>query len=303
MKQYDVITIGEALIDFIPSSDSIISPFLPSVGGAPLNVAVGVAKLGGHAAMIGRVGRDPLGKEILCTLQSQGVNCSLMQEDDERHTTVTLVMPTSTDMQRYIIYRDADYAVEFQQLPEHIYQSTNLVHLGVLLNISKDSSSMVLEQIRFAKAAGAKISLDINMRPGCWKCATDMIAESKTMAKCADIIKLTREEKEMMDLPVQQYATEGKIILITDGERDIHAYWHDTEIVIPVQKAPVIDVTGAGDAFLAAFLYTYCRTCPDGLSSPAQLQRCVEAGMRAGSYSVQRTGAHTSYPKYADIFE
>lgn len=300
MKQFDVLTIGEALVDFIPLDGSLNHQFHSSVGGAPLNVAIGIAKLGGRTAMVGRVGTDPLGEEILTTLRQYGVDCSMMQLDRERHTTITLVMPKNSDMQRYLIYRDADCALDCSQLPAELFSRTRLVHVGVLLNVMPAASSQISMLLQTAKACGAEISLDVNMRPGCWRDASDMIRESRCLAEMADIIKVTVEEMKMMDLPVQQYSADGKIILVTDGDRDIHAFWNRHEFVMPVKKVPVRDVTGAGDAFLAAFLYAYSRSDTKNMELIA---RCVEAGMCAGSFSIQRTGAHPSYPTYADIFE
>lgn len=105
MKKYDVVALGEALIDYIPQDGKVCGQYRASVGGAPLNVSIGIAKLSGNTALIARVGDDPLGYTIIRTLQEKKVNTSLIQIDRSRNTPVTIVFPDSSDMQRYIIYR------------------------------------------------------------------------------------------------------------------------------------------------------------------------------------------------------
>ena len=305
MKRYDVISVGEVLIDFIPTEEQVCGGYRAAVGGAPLNVAAGVAKLGGAAALIGRTGADPLGREIRATLRRCGVDCSLLQEDPARHTSVTLVMPRSSDLQRYIIYRDncADGAIDFAALPANCLSETYLLHAGVLLNTTPDSARRMRMLLEAAHAQGALVSLDVNLRCGCWTNEDEMIRESAAMAELADIIKVTEDEREKMNLPVTLYAKADKTILITDGDRDIHAFWQDRELVLPVRRVPVADVTGAGDAFLSAFLFCYSRflraRTPIDFTA---ICACTEAGMRAGCHAVQRIGAYMSYPTYDDLF-
>jgi fructokinase len=70
MKKYSVITLGESLIDFIPLTDLVSGKYKAAVGGAPLNVAIGLSRLLDHVAMITRVGNDPIGLEIIKTLRA-----------------------------------------------------------------------------------------------------------------------------------------------------------------------------------------------------------------------------------------
>lgn len=304
MKEFDIISIGEALIDYIPIDNDVCGRYLSSVGGAPLNVAVGLAKMGGKAAFIGRVGDDSLGKAITKELNKYGVCCSLVQYDRTKHTTITICMPQNSDMQRYIIYRDnsADIALDFNTIGETIFQNTHFLHIGALLNINQFSAQKMFNLIKLAREQGAMISFDVNMRPGCWENEAKMIEQSLALAEVSDIIKVTDDEKYRMSLPIDRYSKEGKIILVTDNERDINVFWKEYRIVEKVRKVDVADVTGAGDAFFSAFLFQYCKYLNSNVKiEVSEVSNCARIGMLAGSHSVQYIGAHQSFPTYNEL--
>lgn len=302
MKKYDIISLGEALIDYIPTQNMAAGNYKASVGGAPLNVAIGAAKLGARTANISCVGRDPLGAEIVRTLQDYGVDCGLMQTSDQSHTSVTIVMPQNADAQRYLIYRGADCQIDYSPIDEELLRQTHVLHVGTLLNVLPEAPGKILAIIRCARASGVTVSYDVNMRPGCWRRHEEMIWQSRLMAQQADIIKVTAEERELMALDVGTCTAAGKTVLITDGASDIQAYWKREFFRVPVTAVKAVDVTGAGDAFMAGFLYQYTALLNRGEQITKQaFLRCVETGMRSGSFSVQKTGAHSSYPSCTDI--
>src|SRR4051794_33314360 len=85
-----VLCLGEALIDFIPL-DSENLTYQKAPGGAPANVSVGIAKLGGAATFLGKVGNDVLGQFLVKTLTEYGVNTQSMMVTDEARTGITFV--------------------------------------------------------------------------------------------------------------------------------------------------------------------------------------------------------------------
>ena len=100
MKEYSVISIGEALVDFVPVDGTLPGRFNALPGGAPTNVACGLGRLGLSVALIARVGGDPPGRCLLQTLEQYAVDDAYVQIDPQRFTTVTIVMPKSEDMLR-----------------------------------------------------------------------------------------------------------------------------------------------------------------------------------------------------------
>lgn len=305
MKKYDVIALGEALIDYIPTGSEVCGGYRAAVGGAPLNLAMGIARLSGSSALIARVGSDPLGREIVNTLTRGAVDCSLIQSDVSRPTTVTVVMPESADDQRYIMYRGdtADNAIVWEEIPDAVFDCTYILHIGALLSTLPERAGEVLEILRKAKQHGAVISFDVNMRPGCWKRTEDMIARSREIFEYCDIIKMTAEEEAQMKLFLLDASRQGKVIVVTDNENTVRAYWNGICMEKPVKKVETIDATGAGDAFFAAFLYEYISNIKtDREIGKKEIERCMEIAMKAGAYAVQNVGAFNSCPTHEVLY-
>ncbi len=299
MKKYDVVTMGEALIDFVPKEDSISGTYKATVGGAPFNVAVSVSKLVGKVAMIARVGRDPLGDYVESALEKAGVDCSFVQHDNEKLTPVTIVLPKTTDMMRYIIYRNngSDSVLDFNEIPSELFSNMHIFHIGILLMASGISAETTRKAVAAAKNGNALVSMDVNLRPGVWKSKEEMIEASWELIPCADIIKMTQEEAKELNFNPKVEAQKNKIILITDGQNDAYLYHNDLVIAEPVPQVEVVDVTGAGDSFMAAFLYAYLVFIKKGNGiTKDQLEKCLKVAVYAGSLTVQKYGACESYP-------
>ncbi len=99
-----VVTLGEALVDLVPAGE-VDWTFMARPGGAPANVAVALARLGTSVAFVGRVGRDALGRLVARTLEDAGVDIRALQVDETRHTPLALVVPSESDLDRFLIYR------------------------------------------------------------------------------------------------------------------------------------------------------------------------------------------------------
>lgn len=307
MKKYSVITLGESLIDFIPLTDLVSGKYKAAVGGAPLNVAIGLSRLLDHVAMITRVGNDPIGLEIIKTLRAAGVEDSLVQVDPGRHTPVSVILPKAADMERYIIYREntADSNIDIHEIPRQIFSDTWLFHIGTLLSTTKQSEETTLNILQLAKKGGAKVSLDVNIRPGCWKDKNQMIHAARTLVDMADLVKCTKDELEILGINPGDYVhpdNPDKLFVITDGPNEACACWKGQTISRAVPKVHAVDVTGAGDAFLSAFLYQYVTYRMAGQELDTEkIGRCMALGVKAGSHAVQTYGTHESYPTRAEL--
>ena len=152
MKEYSVISLGEALVDFVPVDGTLPGRFSALPGGAPTNVACGLGRLGLSVALIARVGGDPLGRCLLQTLEQYAVDDAYVQIDPQRFTTVTIVMPKSEDMLRYAIYRSgsADGALSFQDIPAELFSHARVLHYGSLCMASESSRQTTLLAIQAA---------------------------------------------------------------------------------------------------------------------------------------------------------
>lgn len=303
MKEYDVLTIGEALIDFVPVEDRIPGPFRAMAGGAPNNVACGLGKLGADVALLARVGDDALGRCIIHTAEACGVDTSYVQKDNRRVTTVTVVMPRSQDMCRYAIYRkeSADGALAFEEIPAELFDHAKILHYGSLGMAEKDSNAAMRMAIKKAVEKGMVTSLDVNLRPGSWESEEEMAGHCRELIRLSNIVKLTKEEAEVLRVSPRELAEkEGKIVLVTDGAEAAFIYAGGFEVRRRPDTVNAVDVTGGGDSFMSAFLYYYARYA-DKMEMKKFLKKAIEFAVRASSISVQRYGAIDSLPFLSEL--
>ena len=256
MKEYSVISLGEALVDFVPVDGTLPGRFNALPGGAPTNVACGLGRLGLSVALIARIGSDPLGRCLLQTLEQYAVDDAYVQIDPQRFTTVTIVMPKSEDMLRYAIYRSgsADGALSFQEIPAELFSHARVLHYGSLCMASESSRQTTLLAIQAAKDHGMMTSVDVNLRPNSWKSGAQMAQEARRLVELSDIVKLTLDEARLLALDMAALTKAGKIVIVTDGANGASIHADGISVSRPAMDVDVLDGTGGGDAFMSAFL-------------------------------------------------
>ena len=308
----DVISLGEALFDLFagPAGSTLgaARTFTPEPGGAPANVAVGLARLGIDAGFVGRVGADSFGNRLLEMLREAGVDTTHCLPDAGGQTTIALVATSSPVDQDFVLFRGADTLLR----PEHLdraYLAAARVFTYGSVTLSAGARDAALQAARWAREDGVLVAFDANYRPAVWSAgaaARDAIAEA---LRCADIAKLNEVElklltgtddlragcRRILDLGV-------RLCLITLGADG--AWFDDGRFSGSVSgfDAEVVDTTGCGDAFLAAFLAGLVaepRTLEE-LDGKA-LHRLVEAANAAGALNATRHGAIPGLPTRAAI--
>ena len=308
----DVISLGEALFDLFagPAGTTLgaARTFTPAPGGAPANVAVGVARLGIDTGFVGRVGADSFGNRLLELLREAGVDTTHCLPVAGGQTTIALVATSSPVDQDFVLFRGADTLLR----PEHLdraYLAAARVFTYGSVTLSAGARDAALQAARWAREDGVLVAFDANYRPAVWSggaAARDAIAEA---LRCADIAKLNEVElklltgtddlragcRRILDLGV-------RLCLITLGADG--AWFDDGRFSGSVSgfDAEVVDTTGCGDAFLAAFLAGLVaepRTLEE-LDGKA-LHRLVEAANAAGALNATRHGAIPGLPTRAAI--
>jgi fructokinase len=305
----EVVAVGEALVDFIPVEEGMSWRYLARPGGAPANVAVGLARLGRRVAFVGRVGRDPLGALVAEALGGAGVNVRWLQHDARRPTTVAIVMPATQSHTRFLIYRTgaADAALEASALPLSVIRGARLLHLGTLSLAAPASRRATLAAVEAAQASGVPVSVDVNLRPTVWPSRRRMVAAALDLLGRAMVAKLTKEELADLGLSVGDVLSLGpRLVVMTEGEKGASAFTREGSVSRPAASVPVVDPTGAGDAFMAAFLDDALGWLGRGGSagaspSSAELERALDVALRAGAFAVGRVGAMESLPRKEDL--
>ena len=254
-----IVSIGEILADMVGKKAEKSVRFECFAGGAPFNVACGVAKLGGNIKFVGCVGNDEIGvflKEYAAGVDGLG---SEIYTDSERNTTLAFVTLSESGERSFSFFRKntADYAFDIS-MAETSVREADIVHIGSLMLSEKRGRMFAEEVAALVKGAGKLLSFDVNFR--------EDIFESKDAAKAvyapwlerADILKLSEEEAEMFFGKNRERALSelsvGKKIFVTLGKNGAALYENGTMRECGTIDVRVIDTNGAGDAFYAGAL-------------------------------------------------
>ena len=201
-KKFDVIALGELLIDFTENGTSGQGNpiFEANPGGAPCNVLAMLNKLGKKTSFLGVVGKDQFGTALRGALEEQGIDTSHLYEDEEVHTTLAFVHTFEDGDRDFAFYRNpgADMMLREEQIEEEYIKSARAFHYGTLSMTHEGVRKATYKAIDIAKEAGLIISFDPNLRPPLWNSmeeAKEQIAYG--LSKC-DLLKISEEELEFM---------------------------------------------------------------------------------------------------------
>ncbi|KAL4325345.1 hypothetical protein GQ457_11G004990 [Hibiscus cannabinus] len=192
-----VVCFGEMLIDFVPTSSGLsladAPAFKKAPGGAPANVAVGIARLGGSSAFIGKVGEDEFGYMLANILKENNVNSEGMRFDPGAQTALAFVTLRSDGECEFMFYRNpsADMLLQEDELDFDLITKATIFHYGSISLITEPCKSA---HIAAAKDAGVVLSYDPNLRLPLWPSAESAREGIMSIWDTADIIKVSEEE-------------------------------------------------------------------------------------------------------------
>jgi fructokinase len=288
-KQIKALTFGEALFDIIKGSAHL--------GGAPLNLAMHLAKLGANPAIITAVGRDELGKILLTKAKEVGVDTSYILIDRKRPTGTVTVKLEDEGIPVFTINKGV--AWDAITLNEKQYEAVkekkwDVFCFGTLAQRTADNRK-TLKKL-FSEIQADYFFYDVNLRAGFY--TKEWIISS--LEQCT-ILKMNEEEAAIVSNfvfgSVQSCETicrelikkypKISIICISKGPKGASVFQNGVYEEVKTIPIKVADTVGAGDAFSAAFLYTLLRTQSPGLAA--------RAGNINGAYAASHAGA---IPKY-----
>ncbi len=285
-KQYDVIGIGNAIMDFLVEVDdqkltqlnlkkgefhlataeqaaellSLLSHYrLETVpGGSVANTIRAIAHLGGHAIFCGKVGHDQHGHHYINELEKAGVHSRLSKHPALTGHALAFITP---DAQRtFSVHLGAAVNMAQEDLVEEDIKNSKILHLEGY-QLEGPTREMVLQAITLAKSHDTLVSLDLS-DPGVIRRNTTFLQE--LIKKYADIVFVNEEEaRELTGFNAENAVRElQKLVSIAIVKRGEHGSFigHKGTITrIDSFPATAIDTTGAGDTYAAGFLYGYCR--------------------------------------------
>ena len=302
-----VVCLGEALIDRLgpPGGDPAVDrPVDDRLGGAPANVACGLARLGTPVAFAGRLGQDAIGEAFSSLFAERGVDTTLLQRDAKRPSRVVLVR-RSLEGERQFQGFDGDQGVGFadQALESVALPQARWLLIGTLPLAAPTSASALLSAVRQARSLGIAMALDVNWRPTFWDVTADPEAGPSAAARAviqplldqAALIKLAREEALWLfntDDPctIQKALPQRPNVVVTDGAAPVR--WQladDSGQQVAFQPPSVVDTTGAGDAFTAGLLHRWAAAPQERIRFAAACGALVCGG--AGGIDPQPTQA------------
>jgi len=290
--------LGDAVVDLLPEGEGRL---LQCPGGAPANVAVGIARLGGQSAFIGRVGDDPFGRFMYKTLVDERVDVRQMRLDPA-HRTSTVVVDLDDHGERsftFMVRPSADLFLEPDDLPS--FSAGEWLHVCSIALSAEPSRSATFQAMKAIREAGGYVSFDPNIRPDLWPDENALRRCLEQALQSADVVKLSVEELAFLTANEQVNAglealmqrCPARLVLVTQGKQGVIA-WHEGSVKhYPATPVQCVDTTGAGDAFVAGLLY--------GLAAGQDLTPVIALAQRCGALATTAKGAMTALPWQHDL--
>lgn len=263
-----VIAIGEALIDFIPHEKgralNEVENFLRVPGGAPLNVAAAVAKLGGTSQMLTKLGEDGFGDAILAEVKPLGVDVSRVSRTREANTALAFVSLREDGERDFSFYRNpsADMLLSAEEIDEDDFNEKDILHFCSVSLIDAPIKNAHKRAIEIAEKKGSIISFDPNVRLPLWKTAEDCRKAIIEFLPFSNIVKISDEELEFITgIKDEREALNSllignvQVIIYTKGTEGAEFITKDRTVFSKSFKVNAQDTTGAGDSFIGSLLY------------------------------------------------
>ncbi len=311
---YDVVALGELLIDFAPKSvDGAGYPTLAAnPGGAPGNFLAALAKYGRRTAMIGKVGDDMFGRLLLNTLREAGIETKGVVVDPGVFTTLAFVSLDASGNRDFSFARKpgADTCLKPDELDLSLLKDARVFHFGTLSLTDEPAASATRKAIEAAKAGGLLVSLDPNLRKPLWKREEDAKAAIEWSLRQADIVKISDEEIEWLWGVSPEEGTRKllgeygvSLVYATLGPKGCRAATRSAAVTVSSPAGiRVVDTTGAGDIFGGSAMSRFlaCGKAPAELTE-AELSGIVRFACTAASLSTQKHGGITSVPDADEV--
>ena len=308
MADPEILVAGETLIDFLPDRPGgldAVKTFTRRPGGAPANVAVGLATLEATPWFWTRVGSDPFGDLLARTLDEHGLPDRFVERDPEAKTTLAFVSHDEDADRAFTFYRDgtADTRMQPGLVDDEALETVSWVHLGGVTLASEPAREATIDLAERAREHGCTVSFDPNARPELWSDREEFATLIGELLPRVDVLKATPEDLAEADVgdPGDEPAAlvraacdrgphttlltlgrEGALALATEDSPWTGETSHPGYAVEPV------DTTGAGDAFTAGVLAA--------LSAGEDLEEALGFANAVAATTTTAEGAMTALP-------
>ena len=302
MGAFDVIALGELLIDFTENGTS-------AQGNPLMEANPGGSK---KTAFIGKVGRDMFGRQLKKAAEDAGICMDHLLEDPSVHTTLAFVKTLPGGDRDFSFYRDpgADMMLTAEELPEEALKKAKIFHFGTLSMTHPEVRVATQRAVAVAKGAGALISFDPNLRPPLWQSLEEAKAQIAWGLGVCDILKIADNELEFMTgetdfdkgaSRLQQAYPNIHVLNVTAGAEGSYAYYGEKRVFVPAFRlGGTIETTGAGDTFCACVLNFVLENGIDGLDE-GKLTEMLRFANAAAYLVTTKKGAIRSMPEREEV--
>ncbi len=309
----DIVTLGELLIDFVPtvSGVSLIEApaFKKAPGGAPANVAAGLAKLGKSCAFLGKVGDDPFGKFLEKTLSDLGVDTQGLIFSDRARTALAFVSLHTDGEREFMFYRhpSADMLYTPDEVNHELIKNAKVFHLGSISLICEPSRSATLAALETARENDVLVSYDPNLRLALWSDAAAAQDGMLSIWKKADLIKVSEEEltfltgfEEIEDAVEILWHENLQLLVVTLGKAGCQYFTSGFNGIVEGLNVKAIDTTGAGDGFVAGLLKGIS-DYPEALNDESLMRDVCLYANAVGALTTTQLGAIPALPTAQEV--
>jgi len=312
---YDVVALGELLIDFAPigTDDNGYPKLSANPGGAPPNFLAALAKYGAKTALYAKVGADAFGELLVKTIADIGIETSGISIDASVFTTLAFVTLNASGERSFSFARKpgADTCIRFEELDLSFIDKTKMFHHGTLSLTNEPAKEATQKAVEYAKKSGKLVTFDPNLRESLWDDLGDAKEQMLWGLKEADIVKISDDEVDFLwgkspeagaAMLLDKFGV--KLAMVTSGPKGAlirNAGAHAETTCPPVKP---IDTTGAGDIFTGSAVSKMLKfgKAPEALNA-SELTEIVKFAVSAASLSTQKLGGIPSVPDEKDVAE
>lgn len=312
--KYDVIAIGEMLIDFAcVSKDSEGYPTMAAhPGGAPANFLAAISKFGGKTALIGKVGDDTFGHLLLSSLKNSGIDTIGMQISKDFFTTLAFVTFDEQGDRSFAFSRKpgADTQLCIDEIDFKMIDEAKAFHFGTLSLTDEPAKTATCKAVEYAKKAGKLITFDPNLREMLWKDLDDAKKQMLWGLTKADVVKISDNEVEFLfGLSPEKGAKHilenfgVKLVFVTCGaDGCVFANAKASGSVAGMKNLNVIDTCGAGDIFGGSAVWKMLQynKAPKELEY-SELKEIAGFACTVAGISTERSGGISSIPSPDEV--
>jgi fructokinase len=317
---------GEALIDFLAKpSNTADEPrsFHQFAGGAPANVAVAAARLGGKAQFVGMFGEDMFGDFLIDSLHRAGVGTEYITRTGAANTALAFVALDDHGERHFNFYRPpaADLLFRREHFRADCFDRLASFHVCSNSMTEAEVADATVHGMRLAREAGAIVSCDLNWRPALWNGSVDPHPRLWAALHEADLIKLALSELEFLAQPLRTTAAQtaegavlgrawqghAQLVIVTDGDAPVRWFTRTASGSVASFEVRAIDTTAAGDAFVGGLLFELARrgieasTLAGFLHDRHALEDSLRFAAAVGALAVTRHGAFAAMPDLAQV--